>query len=1272
MYKRCPCSVLHTNTTKDFLDNNPYLLLVSNIQDRSPVRVLLQLITERSTDSDPFPSHYIFHKRKRQGDAFGAKCRDAWARCRRFRKNGEVAELDEAITLYRSALELRPHGENVSDRIRSLHHLALCLSYRYIARGLVEDLEEAITLGRAALKLCTSRQLDRATSYHNLACDLRRRFANKAETRDLEESIELHRSALELRPLGHPRRCSSLHQLALCLSDRYDRRKEVTDLEEAVMHGREALKLSLLDHPDRGVSLFILAHALRKRFQTRLTACDLDEAIALSRAALELCPSGHARQSSLLHHLAACLSDRCGDQKEVSALDEVVTLRREVLKLHPPEHADRGKSLRCLAFDLRKRFEKQDTMCDLEEAIKLYHAALTLCPEGHPDRSSTISELFDCVSKGGDKLREVADLETSILLGRLDLDRYPSEHANRGVLLHNLGRDLRKRFTQEGAICDLEESIKLLRLALELRPTSHPDRSSTLHELAVCLSNRHDKLGVVGDLEQAITFGGEALDLCQPESHERRGVLYDLSCYLSKKIQEQADIPKLANTDFLHQAVSVDNPTRRVDAASPLLELSQHLWHRFQKRSLVTDRETDSKTDLDDAICLATYALELRLPREDVSIRAWVQRLAQVGANSEESVILDRAVGDLCTLANYYRARFQTEDTITDLDEAITLYRYVSQLCPTGHPNRASWLHDFAQCLADLFHRQPAAVNLDEAIALQQEVLPLLVSNDPGYDVSLHFLADCVQMKVRRQITGPSSDASPVTASSIDQDILKVALETLRNIPTRLLHTHTGTLCNKDAQMSHFRSSRQYKELVSLCEKCGPDQRMEHIRTVVPKYFQFVTFSHRWGEREPLLHDIEGHSIYGMSAVGGWGKLQALCVVACKQHCLWAWSDTCCIDKYSSAEVQETIGSMFVWYRQSALTIVYLADVHDNTSLRSSEWFSRGWTLQELLAPSRVLFYTQNWSPYRNLQSLNHKTDAAMLEELRAATGIDHRFLTDFSPGTNDARSRLQWASSRRTTRPEDIAYSLFGIFNVHLPVMYGESAEHALGRLLAEIVSKSGDISILDWVGVPSPFHSCFPAHITSYGRLPTPLHSRNAEEKSLAINQETASAEVIQLGKPDLRASSEVYDLRSLTKVPLPRFLNRLLLLPCIPYPVMEIQLKEAGSSTRGYTYNIQASGLTRLEIALPTELKDVRKSQTILHLVRPWHSQLLGSTSELDVVADEQLLSTFNKPFNALLLIQLPHNEHRRIASSTPITARPIEANILESEIVIFNIV
>ncbi|KAI5998389.1 hypothetical protein F5J12DRAFT_694905, partial [Pisolithus orientalis] len=151
------------------------------------------------------------------------------------------------------------------------------------------------------------------------------------------------------------------------------------------------------------------------------------------------------------------------------------------------------------------------------------------------------------------------------------------------------------------------------------------------------------------------------------------------------------------------------------------------------------------------------------------------------------------------------------------------------------------------------------------------------------------------------------------------------------------------------------------------------------------------------------------------------------CLVSLRHKFSWAWSDTCCIDKDSSAELQEAIGSMFSWYHRSSLTIVYLSDVSDTGSLAGSIRFKRRWTLQELLA-SRALFYMQDWSPSMNSDARNHKTDPSMLEVLEKATGVVAWYLEDFSPGMDDARSKVRWASGRSTTRPEDAAYPLFGI----------------------------------------------------------------------------------------------------------------------------------------------------------------------------------------------------------------------------------------------------
>ncbi|KAI6114961.1 hypothetical protein EDD16DRAFT_1439955, partial [Pisolithus croceorrhizus] len=301
-------------------------------------------------------------------------------------------------------------------------------------------------------------------------------------------------------------------------------------------------------------------------------------------------------------------------------------------------------------------------------------------------------------------------------------------------------------------------------------------------------------------------------------------------------------------------------------------------------------------------------------------------------------------------------------------------------------------------------------------------------------------------------------------------------------IPLRLIHTPSGVLCNRDAQVSLFEGSPQYQRLLLFPSSLDSQQLETEIKDAVSECFEFTMLSHIWGSGEPLLRDVEGRRIYSLGGTDGLAKLQRFCILALRRNRLWARTDTCCIDKDSSAELQEAIGSMFSWYRLSSLTIVYLSDVFDVGSFADSVWFRRGWTLQELLAPRTILFYMQDWSFYMNSDAANHKTDISLLRQLRRATGIAEQHLTNFYPGLDDVRSRLHWASRCRTTRPEDIAYSLFGIFKVHLPIFYGESAEHVLGRLLAEIIAGSGDVSVLDWVGEASTFNSCFPANLLPY----------------------------------------------------------------------------------------------------------------------------------------------------------------------------------------------
>ncbi|EIW51940.1 uncharacterized protein TRAVEDRAFT_136475, partial [Trametes versicolor FP-101664 SS1] len=192
-------------------------------------------------------------------------------------------------------------------------------------------------------------------------------------------------------------------------------------------------------------------------------------------------------------------------------------------------------------------------------------------------------------------------------------------------------------------------------------------------------------------------------------------------------------------------------------------------------------------------------------------------------------------------------------------------------------------------------------------------------------------------------------------------------------------------------------------------------------------------------------------------------KVKGICKVARKAGFRLVWNDACCIDKSSSAELSEAINSMYDWFRLSDMCYVYLQDVADGdrpqeaqSDFRKSRWHTRGWTLQELIAPECVEFLTQTW------QFLGTKLGlASTLEEI---TGVDVNILTGRATlNSASVARRMSWAAKRETTRIEDQAYSLMGIFGVHMPPIYGEG-NNAFLRLQEEIIRTIPDQTIFAW----------------------------------------------------------------------------------------------------------------------------------------------------------------------------------------------------------------
>ena len=237
------------------------------------------------------------------------------------------------------------------------------------------------------------------------------------------------------------------------------------------------------------------------------------------------------------------------------------------------------------------------------------------------------------------------------------------------------------------------------------------------------------------------------------------------------------------------------------------------------------------------------------------------------------------------------------------------------------------------------------------------------------------------------------------------------------------------------------------------------------------QYFQnvykvnYAILSHTWGEEEVSFDQLQSGSYKHLA---GYRKIQAACDLSSEDGWNWVWIDTCCIDKRSSAELSEAINSMYNWYENARVCYAYLEDVssiteHNATlmpkykktckSFQESRWFSRGWTLQELLAPRLVIFYDRDWIQIGSKLSLEAEVSAA------TGIGIDHLR----KPRGASAAQKLCWASRRETTRVEDEAYCLLGLFDVNLPLIYGEGRK-AFRRLQEEIIDSYNDHSIFAW----------------------------------------------------------------------------------------------------------------------------------------------------------------------------------------------------------------
>jgi hypothetical protein len=231
------------------------------------------------------------------------------------------------------------------------------------------------------------------------------------------------------------------------------------------------------------------------------------------------------------------------------------------------------------------------------------------------------------------------------------------------------------------------------------------------------------------------------------------------------------------------------------------------------------------------------------------------------------------------------------------------------------------------------------------------------------------------------------------------------------------------------------------------------DDEFTLTKDIIDNIPHYAILSHAWGAdtEEVTFRDLTDGT--GKDKTG-YSKIRFCGEQARHDGLQYFWVDTCCIDKSNNTELAEAINSMFRWYRNAAKCYVYLSDVPRDapdtddafcqlpweSAFRKSRWFTRGWTLQELIAPKYVEFFSKYWEQLGNKASLG-----TIIHEI---TGIPDKALQGVPLSDFTVTERMSWAVQRETTRKEDQAYSLLGIFDVYMPLIYSEGKEHAFKRL--------------------------------------------------------------------------------------------------------------------------------------------------------------------------------------------------------------------------------
>ncbi|KAJ8495124.1 hypothetical protein ONZ45_g12992 [Pleurotus djamor] len=385
---------------------------------------------------------------------------------------------------------------------------------------------------------------------------------------------------------------------------------------------------------------------------------------------------------------------------------------------------------------------------------------------------------------------------------------------------------------------------------------------------------------------------------------------------------------------------------------------------------------------------------------------------------------------------------------------------------------------------------------------------------------------------------------SKQTSNTLNVDInvssiRKIVSLRLSQVPVRIYDVSSGCFVTRrdlsrtiEEQVIEDYANQKFEASLQTVDSDGVKFQLdqERITNLVKESTRFAILSHRWSSTELTYQD--GITTEGARRLRDHEKFKGLCEAAQVYGCQYVWMDSVCIDHSKSTEVDESIRSMYTWYRTAYVCFVYLEQFSWDTH-RSDEWFYRGWTLQELLAPARIVFFGKKWErafpgrenypfdierPARSgaapskqavtkLFNGYSKPNITPDEWVAGLTGISLEDMLSYKPSSKHARKIFTYMQNRTTSVLEDAAYCLVGLLDILLPIAYGEGVERALYRLQVACAEQSDERNIFLWdytCNNPSSFNSMLASNpfetilenVSLLGDAPSQMVSIQAEQ--------------------------------------------------------------------------------------------------------------------------------------------------------------------------------